>query len=478
MTETDPGSVPAALARLDEAGVAHCVWKGSDHLRESFAGDRDLDLLVDPAASLGVTAAFEAAGLRRAPTEDPRVADWFGLAPDTGALVQIQVYAQVLIDDGAVARWAPPWAEAILRDRRREAGVWVVDPAMELVLLLAQAAARNGPVSRHVIRSRPDPRTLGSRLDRLAALAGMERAAAIAAEWLGPEVAAEVSAAASTSFDPDRLRTLLPKVGEAMAPLRLRHAAGRIPPTAAAVGRKVLRRVAARTTAQVRRRGRRSPSGGLIVAVVGADGSGKSTVAGDLAAEYQSKLDTLPLYFGSGAGAALPLFRVVKAARRIGPSTTGGTGTGSSPRLPQAVWGVALAWEKRRKLGLARRARASGAVVVCDRYPQLEVPGIHDGPRLAAWDDAAGWRGRLATWERRAYAGAADLGPDLVVRLDVSAAEAMRRRPEHDPADLRRRVEVVRALQFEGAGHVEDVVADQRYEEVLRDVRTAVFRQV
>jgi hypothetical protein len=45
-----------------------------------------------------------------------------------------------------------------------------------------------------------------------------------------------------------------------------------------------------------------NPRGGLTVAVIGADGSGKSTVVNDLFNTFKKKLDVQKIYFGNGAG--------------------------------------------------------------------------------------------------------------------------------------------------------------------------------
>src|SRR5207245_5117378 len=49
------------------------------------------------------------------------------------------------------------------------------------------------------------------------------------------------------------------------------------------------------------------PQGGAVIAFVGADGSGKSTLVRELAAWLSPKVDVVHLYFGSGDGpASLP----------------------------------------------------------------------------------------------------------------------------------------------------------------------------
>jgi thymidylate kinase len=238
-------------------------------------------------------------------------------------------------------------------------------------------------------------------------------------------------------------------------------------------------------------------STGLVVAIVGSDGSGKSTLCRDLTAHYGAVGPATFIYFGSGDGASSwlrwPLVQLrrllpssmssagARAARAephpsteeagapptdaveseeigapsSGPSDSGPTGSSSRPPLLAAarvVWALTLAWEKRGKLRRADRSRRRGRVVICDRYPQAEIGGIMDGPLLHTWtDDPSPIRRAVARWEVKPYRAAERTPPDLVLRLVVDQRTAMSRRPEHDAADLRRRREIIARLRFDGA---------------------------
>ncbi|MDH5236692.1 MAG: AAA family ATPase [Acidimicrobiia bacterium] len=229
------------------------------------------------------------------------------------------------------------------------------------------------------------------------------------------------------------------------------------------------------------------PPHGLVVAIIGPDGSGKSS----LSAELADSLGGERLYFGSGDGSSSWLRWPLKTTRRLvewikPPTTTAAepatTSAGSPPARPpiqraaRALWALTLAREKAAKLNRAQRLRARGRVVVCDRYPQNQVAGINDGPLLAHWQSARSSIPRaLARWERRPYDRATDEPPDLVLRLVVSQDVAEQRRPDHDPADLRRRRSIVASLHFDHPTcPVVDIDADRPYEDVLAAALHAV----
>jgi thymidylate kinase len=237
----------------------------------------------------------------------------------------------------------------------------------------------------------------------------------------------------------------------------------------------------------LRRPGRRRTDSapGLLVAVVGADGSGKSTLSRDLCRRRLGGAAPVHVYFGSGDGPAsllrLPMKvardRIVGSKKEAARSPAIRRATGRRPgrmRAARAAWALALAREKRAKLRRAVRLRDAGALVVCDRYPQSQVLGRNDGPLLSAWR-ASRWSALrlLAAWESAPYDEAARTPPDLVVRLDVDGRTARDRRPGLSESYLGERAEIVRGLRFDGAAVVE-IDARRPYEEVLAAAVAAV----
>jgi thymidylate kinase len=227
---------------------------------------------------------------------------------------------------------------------------------------------------------------------------------------------------------------------------------------------------------------------GMIVAVVGSDGSGKSTLSRDLHRRLASEVGATHLYFGSGDGPSSLLRRPMKAAkdRFLGtkgsrasaphPVGDGGADRRRGPLMSAArvAWALALAAEKRRKLRTAMMARDAGMIVVCDRYPQVQFPGRNDGPLLWRWSRSGSWLlRRIASWEAGPYELAVRRSPDLVIRLDVDTETAMSRRPVLSRAYLEERIALVRSLRFNGSA-VAEIDARRPYAVVLAEAAEAV----
>jgi hypothetical protein len=206
-----------------------------------------------------------------------------------------------------------------------------------------------------------------------------------------------------------------------------------------------------------------------LIAVVGSDGSGKSTLSADLLAHLQQTRRAEAGYLGLGSG---------EQGRRIGQWPIVGPplhrwldGIADRLREPDepipgllaARYALRRSRRRRAKFDALVAQRRAGITVVTDRYPQLEVPGLHDGPILA---------GRAATprlaaiqaEERALYAEMASYVPTLVIRLHVDVDTVMARKPDHDRALIARKVETVPLLTFHDAPIV-DIDATIPYEE-------------
>lgn len=230
--------------------------------------------------------------------------------------------------------------------------------------------------------------------------------------------------------------------------------------------------------------------GGLCVAFLGCDGSGKSTVTRDLGAWLATHLHVEHVYLGSGQGTSSwlrwPLLVVHRLLTRWRPRPVASTPQSidcpdPAPRRSalrdrlRPIWALVLAAEKRQKLRRLFAARAAGTVLICDRWPQDEIHGFNDGPLLTAWSEHR-WRlcRALAAWERVPYRTAAQRPPDLLIKLRVSAEVALHRKPDMSAAEVARRIAAVDALRCGGAPTI-TVDADQPLASVLEAVHRAVW---
>lgn len=213
-----------------------------------------------------------------------------------------------------------------------------------------------------------------------------------------------------------------------------------------------------------------------LIAVVGCDGSGKSTVTELLGAWLAGFQPTVVCHLGKQSGnigralGRLPLFGGRLERSLYKKAKTADTEKG--PGLATAIGIYAFTVRRVRRFRRMMALRRAGHTIVADRFPQIEVPGPMDGPGLgkARPSGAIGW---LARRERRKFDSMVAHLPDLVLRLNVSLEVAQARKPDHRPASLARKIGDLSRLTFQGAPIVE-VDADRPLETVEAQAKAAI----
>jgi hypothetical protein len=217
-----------------------------------------------------------------------------------------------------------------------------------------------------------------------------------------------------------------------------------------------------------------------VFAVVGCDGTGKTTLTADLLANLDKKGPTRRRYLGLVSGETgdkikdLPFIGVRlenylhnKANRALDmEQKLPGTGTA-------IIMYVLSLWRSLLLLRVIRLSRR-GVQVITDRYPQVEIPGFHyDGPGLTV-NRTDNWLVRkLAEREHSLYEWMAGQKPALVIRLNIDAEAAHARKPDHEIEELRDKISVMTRLNFNGA-QVCDIDTTAPYPEVLANALQAI----
>jgi thymidylate kinase len=199
------------------------------------------------------------------------------------------------------------------------------------------------------------------------------------------------------------------------------------------------------------------PIAGLI-AVVGCDGTGKSTLTHDLVKTLGRDRPAERRYLGLVSGETGD---AIKRLPLIGPrlerrlAAKAAHAQDMKNKLPN-MWGALVMYglslwraaHLRRVIRLAER----GVLVITDRYPQAEITGFrYDGPGLGIERSTHWLVRRLAAREQQLYQRMAACRPALVIKLDIDLATAKARKPDHGTPELIDKIAVMSQLQFNGA---------------------------
>ena len=510
--------------RLDAEGIRYCHWKSNEHVGPGLVGRGDLDVLVDRRSALETALLLAELGFKRFLVQPgrgyPGIEDYLGFDSATGTLTHLHLHYQLTLGEKFLKGHRLPWEAVLLETRIYDAEhrIYVADPALEALMLLVRAAMK--------LRSRDfllaganTPYVRGSQLRELRWLAERVETShllELAIPLVGDEAARlvpEMLAASAPTIrqllafrrcaKPDWTEYRMYGSLEARARRWLREL-----DTIISVLRAATRGAAARSMLATRVRShalhastRTAPQGGLLVAITGPDGAGKTTLTLETSHWLSREMAVLPMYGGSGNGPASLLRHILQSLARLvrplvrtrsathsasgdaAPADVNGVAApftgGRLRRLAFAAWAVSLADERRRNAARARRARDRGKIVIADRYPQSQFPGLNDGPKLGHWlahrDSLLRWAARR---ERDAFERIALSPPDLVVKLQIPFELALQRKPETPIHQLRRKVEIVQALTYPPGTQVVSVDARMPVADVLLAVKRFIWRAI
>jgi thymidylate kinase len=360
----------AAFRALDASSVPWCLLRGEDELADAGG---DVDLLIDAHVFAGARDVLSALGFAHVPAPG-RGPHRFLVAYDEDGDRWIKLDVVLELAYGSHQELvAPGAAAAVLGRRRRDGTVWLPSPHDAFWTLLLHALLDRSGVRGHDV-------------ERLSELAGA------AGEGPPPELRGILS--------PDDERAVAGLAAtRAVSGLNAVSARTRAAAARRHRGRIARRRLARRLSRRSGLLGRR----GIVVALLGPDGAGKSSLAGGIAGAFPVSVHRVygGLY-ARGRRTRIPLFG----------------------RIAQSV-----------RLGLeARAARTRGRVVVFDRHPYDALVA----PRRPV--------GTMRRVRRRLLARSA-VRPDLVLLLDASPEVLYARKAEHDVDELERQRRAYRALE-------------------------------
>jgi thymidylate kinase len=480
---------------LETSGILYCHWKSNEHLGASLRGCTDLDVLVDWRAAPALARALATTSFRQLSSLPhrgyPGIESYVGMDHDTGVLLHFHLHYRLTVGERHLKSYRLPWEDLVLSTRVLDeaSGIYVVDPNLEYVLLIVRAALKVR--IRERLRAALGRNRITGELLRefrwLAERVDPHRLASLGRGLLGDKAASLLVAQATG--DPPTVKELL-EIRDSAEPS---FSAFRTYGAPAARLRRWFREAHRPLAEGLRRSGfvvptrRTMPQGGLIVAFVGVDGSGKSTIAAETTRWLSGLVDVVPIYMGSGSGPGSISRRflefVAAAVRRVrkgrppavpeGPRR--GHSTSTLRTIGEILWFWALSRERERKAAKARRAQNRGMIVICDRFPQSQVAG-NDGPQLAHWMQHSSSMCRAtARRELAALRSVERLAPDLMVKLDVPAETSMRRKPDTPPAMVHSKIRALKLLRELGALRTVEVDATRPYDEVLLEVKRLLW---
>jgi len=481
------------LHAFHKLNIKYCHWKSNEHLAASMLGITDLDILFDEQNKAGIEMVMNNYGFKRFISIKEKqykdIEDFIGLDLASGKIVHVHAHFKLTLGECYLKGYQLNLENKILDSRvfDTEFGIYRSAPVFELVLLYFRHALkiRNRDILKSYFKNNTS--YSGNILDEY--------------QWLKLRCTNDEVEVLLKSLFPDYIPiyNLVTKEFSHKVLLQLSHILHKTfkdqrlySPLKATLLRwyreiaiKAYRKWSKFSSDPVISQ-RVHPRGGLIVSLVGADGSGKSTVIGNLQATFKKKIDVYHLYMGRGKSGNISWQRKIlnrfkkkyskhqhRKKEMVLEDFSSNYRRSFKFNLFKCMEALAVARERRKKLKMIQTAKAKGMLVICDRFPQNQLMGYNDGPALNYLLHSKNFLFRsLARKEANTYKLAEDNPPDIVFKLVANADVIAARKPSKASLEmLELKIEGIKRLKFLDDCNVVTIDANRPLNDVLLSIK-------
>ena len=483
------------LNEFHDHGIRYCHWKGNEHIGASMVGDSDLDILFDERQKKELELILNRLGFKEFKAikqkQEKDVVDFINLDLSSGKMVHLHTYFKLTVGKLYLREFQINLEELALRSRiyNETFNIYCISPTLELLILFFKEALslRRRDFFKRILLQ--NVQCSEKKLREYQWL--KQKTSHQEIEEIIKDVCINhhhINKLVTGEFTDKQLQKLAHYIkGERIV--------NRLYPKLASIQRLyreatvLVSRVLVNYLSNPILTKRSNPRGGIIVAVIGADGSGKSTVIANLQDTFRQKLDVCKIYFGRGNGEMSFVRRILLFAKKIalplkdpqrGSVAIQGTAIpkkGFITDVYRCIEALLVAYEKRRNLSLMRSAKKKGMLVICDRFPQNQIMSYNDGPLLYYLSKSRNPIFRFfSRIESQVYALANENPPDIVLKLIADAKVVEARKPgETSPEMLKAKISGIKLLQFSSCCKTVTVDAAQPLEKVLLQVKEELW---
>ncbi len=461
---------------FEDLDISYCHWKSNEHLEEGMNGVTDLDVLADHKKKRECKQLLHELGLLKvkAPLGNRyrHVEDWIGMDYETGEMIHLHLHYRIVTGKQYRKEYVLPWSNMALKYRvkNERLGVYMTNPNMEIIILYARIILKTKYSDEKEERI-PVPAEYLREIRYLKAETEETEINRFLKKMLGTEGEAFKSCLFKESFSNEEYRYykgILDTILETC----------RIETEQAAIIRHKLLKTIVHVKQQLKEKQiplitKKCPNEkGVILAFIGTDGAGKSTMTKNIQSWLSWKIEVQQFYLGSGDGLKKPLSYKLYV---------NGTLPKSIRQLAGAVFYLHMSRYVNRTLKRVNRYRNHGGIAVLDRFPQMQFKGVNDGPKIDSEIEKNHLPAPLLTWlikkEEENIRQAVEIKPDIVFKLNISPEEAVKRKKENTLAEMKRKVAMIDGICFEGS-KVYNIDAAQNMKEEMLEVKRRIWNEI
>jgi thymidylate kinase len=470
---------------LNAQRISYCQWKSNWKLHRWLVGEGDLDLLIDRADAQRFTGLIQGLGFKQAePSSDrmvPGILNFYGFDQEACKFVHLHVHYHLVIGHDLTKNFHLPVEQLYLDSVRRTGIIPLPAVEFELVVFVLRMVLKHSTLEsilRRGFKQRPSISAVEQELQELKSKADPARVAAILAQ-VAPGVdpgffnSCEQSLRTSSSL---RSRTAARRELQR----RLRTFARR--PIGKDALLKLYRGVTRTVTKSIFHRPARKKfvNGGLLIAIVGGDGAGKTTALNALNKWLGKKFVTKSFHIGKPARSPLTLITIgcLRIRQLLGNNSNRAIKDESAfPGYLQLVRWVFAGRDRCRLYTKARRFATNGGIALCDRYPLPQVRRM-ESANISHMVEAPRQNAvvrRLLRVEAAYYEKI--MAPDLLIVLRLEPEIAVRRKTTESEHHVRSRTQEIWGMDWEGS-NAYVINAAQSVEDVLKQLQSIIWAKL
>src|SRR4030042_4284091 len=379
---------------LAKNGINYCHWKSNAAIDRSASGENDLDLLISRVDEQIFTEILSRLGFKQAlecsKHRIPGILDFYGHDQKTGCLVHVHAHYQLVMGHDATKNYHIPIEEPYLASSSQNGLFKIPSAEFELIILVIRLMLKHATwvsLLLHQGRLSPSEKNELEYLVKRISEIKMNEILQKHLQYIDPSLfAACLKMLTSDCSVWDRTR-----LGQKL--INLLESYARRPQIIDSV-LKLWRRVFWPLAKRVFRKDDRKQmnSGGLLIAVVGGDGAGKTTIVNELYNWFSADFKVHRFHLGKPKWSLITILirGVLKIGRSLGiyPFMRAEIIYTNNPNLlvfpgyPWLIREICTARDRYLTYIKARRLATNGELVILDRFPLPEIKFM-DGPQLA-----------------------------------------------------------------------------------------------
>lgn len=486
MKKNQISKVEKLFVEFHQRGINYCHFKSNEHLDASFKGLTDLDVLFDINQKDEVKKILISNGFSKFYSvwflNYPHVEDFILL--DAGKIFHVHAHFKLIVGKSGVKSYVLPWAKQILDDRifRKDFNLFTSNPIIEMLLLIVRISLKlsffntNYNNKREIIDAKREFLWLKERVSK-------NELTTLSISFYGKNIKDNIETIYDENINLKNISGFYNIVSNELKKSRRYNFLQSIFIKYLRKGFLILSIINKRFNLFPNIKNHRTLKGkGLIISLLGADGSGKSTQVKCVKEILSKKMDVRYAYMGSGNGPMSWHRNIFKLGNKIlKKSIQKKVAKSHNQKRKEKVdlkyvikimYFLSLAIEKRSKLKKLDHFRKKGMICITDRYPQTQIHNYNDGIHMGNWLNSSNWLLRiLAKFEYNCYKKSDHIRPNLVLKLIGNPSVlSYRRKGEMSNEEISKKQNGIQSLTFGSDVDVVQIDANQSKDEIAKQI--------